>query len=183
MDGLDLQRRRFMVGGVACLAAAVLPNAAFALPIAQGKPRNLAMTSINTGEHLDVCYFDGKQYLMDGLGELNHLCRDHRRNLSTEMDPKLYDQLVAICGLVKAPNPITMVSGYRSPATNEMLRNGGGGQAKKSYHMTGQAIDFFVEGVPLASLRKAALSLNAGGVGYYPKSGFIHVDTGPVRAW
>ncbi len=182
-NGLDTQRRRLIIGGAACVVAAALPNAAFALPLMAGKPRNLAMTSINTGEHLDVCYFNGQQYIEKELKALNHLCRDHRRNVETEMDPLLYDQLAAICGLVSAKSPITMVSGYRSPATNEMLRKGGGGQAKKSYHMTGQAMDIFIEGVPLATLKDAALSLKAGGVGYYPRSGFIHVDTGPVRTW
>ncbi|MBV7297042.1 DUF882 domain-containing protein [Enterovibrio paralichthyis] len=183
MDGLDTQRRRFLLGGAACLVAAALPGKAIALPLAAGKPRNLSMFSLNTGEQADVCYFDGKTYIKNELVELNHLCRDFRRDEATDMDPKLYDQLAAICKLVGAKHPITMVSGYRSPATNEMLRKNGGGQAKKSYHMTGQAIDFFIERVPLADIRKAALSLKAGGVGYYPNSGFVHIDTGPVRSW
>ncbi|CZF78521.1 Peptidase M15 [Grimontia celer] len=183
MDGLDTQRRRLILGGAACLVAAALPQTALALPLAVGKPRNLDMLSINTGEHADVCYFNGKQYVDKELAVLNQLCRDHRRNVSTDMDPKLYDLLSTIYDLVDARNPITMVSGYRSPATNEMLRKNGGGQAKKSYHTTGQAIDFFIEDVPLSKLRNAALELKAGGVGYYPRSGFIHIDTGPVRSW
>ncbi|MDD1794744.1 DUF882 domain-containing protein [Enterovibrio makurazakiensis] len=183
MNGLDTQRRRFLLGGAACVVAAALPKKALALPLASGEPRVLSMTSINTGEHLNICYFDGQTYLANELHELNNLCRDHRRNVSTEMDKKLYDQLTAIYQKVGAKHPISMVSGYRSPATNEMLRKKGGGQAKKSYHMTGQAIDFHIEGVPLASIRDAALSLKAGGVGYYPNSGFIHIDTGPARTW
>ncbi|WP_407332974.1 DUF882 domain-containing protein [Enterovibrio sp. 27052020O] len=183
MNGLNTQRRRFLLGGAACVVAAVLPKTAIALPFSSGEKRTLAMTSINTGEYLDVCYFNGKKYLEDELKELNNLCRDHRRNVSTDMDKKLYDQLTAIYKKVGAKNPITMVSGYRSPATNEMLRKSGGGQAKKSYHMTGQAIDFYIEGVPLADIRNAARSLKAGGVGYYPNSGFVHIDTGPVRTW
>ncbi|WP_394212963.1 DUF882 domain-containing protein [Enterovibrio calviensis] len=183
MDVLDTQRRRFLLGGAACIVAASLPKTAFALPLASGEPRELAMTSINTGEHLNVCYFNGQKYLEDELKLLNNLCRDHRRNVSTDMDKKLYDQLTAIYQQVGAKNPITMISGYRSPATNEMLRKNGGGQAKKSYHMTGQALDFYIEGVPLADIRNAARSLKAGGVGYYPNSGFVHIDTGPVRTW
>ncbi|WP_158174769.1 DUF882 domain-containing protein [Grimontia hollisae] len=183
MDDLDTQRRRLLLGSAACLVMAALPQPAFALPLAAGKPRNLDMFSVNTREHVDVCYFNGQTYLESELGSLNHLCRDHRRNASTDMDPRLYDQLAAIYDFVDARNPITMVSGYRSPVTNEMLRKRGGGQAKKSYHMTGQAIDFFIEDVPLSKLRKTAVELQAGGVGYYPKSGFIHVDTGPVRSW
>ncbi|EEX66577.1 lipoprotein putative [Vibrio metoecus] len=99
------------------------------------------------------------------------------------MDKVLFDQLSEIQFLLGTQAEVHIVSGYRSPATNKQLRSKSKGVAKKSYHMSGQAIDFRLDGVSLKKIREAAISLQAGGVGYYPKSRFIHIDTGPVRQW
>ncbi|EEX41507.1 lipoprotein putative [Vibrio furnissii CIP 102972] len=99
------------------------------------------------------------------------------------MDKKLFDQISRIQAVLGTEAEVQIISGYRSPATNEMLRGKSSGVAKKSFHMLGQAIDFRLDGVSLKQIHEAALSLKAGGVGYYPKSQFVHIDTGPVRQW
>ncbi|BCL69409.1 hypothetical protein TUMSATVNIG1_13570 [Vibrio nigripulchritudo] len=99
------------------------------------------------------------------------------------MDAALFDQINSIQGLIGSDAEVQIISGYRSPATNKALRAKSKAVAKKSYHMLGKAIDFRLDGVKLSEVKKAALSLKAGGVGYYPKSNFIHIDTGPVRNW
>ncbi len=142
------------------------------------------MNNLHTGEALESCYFDGKEYVNKELARLNHLCRDFRRNEVHPIDKELFDHLTQIQRLLGTTNEVQIISGYRSPATNEALRaQSSGGVAKKSYHMFGKAIDFRIEGVKLAHVREAALSLKAGGVGYYPTSQFVHIDTGPVRSW
>jgi uncharacterized protein YcbK (DUF882 family) len=143
----------------------------------------LALNNLNTGEALETCYFDGKNYLKNELSRLNHLCRDYRRNEVHAMDKYLFDQISLIQAELGVESEVLVISGYRSPATNEALRAKSGGVAKKSYHMLGQAIDFRLDGVNLKQVRDAAISLKAGGVGYYPRSNFIHIDTGPVRYW
>jgi uncharacterized protein YcbK (DUF882 family) len=109
--------------------------------------------------------------------------RDHRTDEVAEMDPRLLDLLFNLQGKLGASTPFHVISGYRSPRSNAMLVAKGGGVAKKSLHMQGKAIDIRLPGRELADLRKAALGLKAGGVGYYPKSDFVHVDVGRVRHW
>ena len=99
------------------------------------------------------------------------------------MDRRLFDQISQIQKLIGTEAEVIVISGYRSPATNASLRNGSSRVAKKSMHMEGKAIDFRLDGVKLSTVRDAALSLKAGGVGYYPRSNFVHIDTGAVRSW
>lgn len=166
-------------GGVVLVSA--LPSFSWAsLP---DEPRALAMNNLNTGEILETCYFDGKRYINDELQRLNEFCRDHRRNEVHPMDRRLFDQISQIQKLIGTEAEVIVISGYRSPATNASLRNGSSRVAKKSMHMEGKAIDFRLDGVKLSTVRDAALSLKAGGVGYYPGSNFIHIDTGAVRSW
>ena len=99
------------------------------------------------------------------------------------MDRALFDQISQIQSLLGTQAEVQIISGYRSPATNEALRSKSSGVAKKSYHMLGKAIDFRLDGVKLSHVREAAISLKAGGVGYYAKSDFVHIDTGPARQW
>lgn len=145
--------------------------------------RELALNNLNTGEALETCYFDGKNYLKKELSRIDHLCRDYRRNETHSMDKHLFDQISLIQSQLGVSAEVLVISGYRAPATNEALRSKSSGVAKKSYHTLGQAIDFRLDGVSLKTLRDAAVSLKAGGVGYYPRSNFIHIDTGPVRYW
>lgn len=163
------------------MVASCAPSVALATNL--DKPRALAMKAINTGEALETCYFDGRNYNKNELSRINHLCRDYRRNEVHAMDKYLFDQISLIQAELGVESEVIVISGYRSPATNEALRGKSGRVAKKSYHMLGQAIDFRLDGVKLKDVREAAISLKAGGVGYYPRSNFIHIDTGPVRQW
>jgi uncharacterized protein YcbK (DUF882 family) len=133
---------------------------------------------------IDVVYRQGNEYIPSALGKLDYFLRDHLNGDTFGMDPHVFDLLHAL--LVKVGRPhavIDIVCGYRSPSTNTYLRSHSNGVAQHSLHMKGEAIDIRVPGVPLAKLRKAALSLHLGGVGYYPHSHFIHVDVGRVRQW
>ncbi|MCE2570498.1 YcbK family protein [Motilimonas eburnea] len=178
----SLNRRQFLVMSGLTAASSILPNTAFASKSVAPSPRILTLSSIHTGETARTEYFDGQHYLGEGLAQLNHICRDFRQDEATMMDRRLYDKLNAIrLKLNVGDAPIKIIGGYRSPATNNMLRKKSSKVAKKSFHMTGQAIDFYIEGVPMSQVHKAALSLRSGGVGRYSR--FIHIDTGPTRSW
>ncbi len=158
---------------------------AAALP-EDGKPYELRMTNLHTGESLNIVYRIGNTYIPDALEKLNYFLRDHNTQDVSNYDPKEFDVLHAMMArLGKLNGVISIVCGYRTPETNLALRHNAPqtGVAEHSQHMEGHAIDLRVEGVPTAKLRDAALSLQAGGVGYYPVSQFVHVDVGPVRQW
>ena len=126
------------------------------------------------------------QYVPDALHAVNHVLRDFRTGDTHMMDPSLLNLLVLLSDKTESVSPFYVISGYRSPHTNELLRDEGGastGVAKKSLHMQGQAIDIRMADVQLSHLHNAALSLGMGGVGYYPSSDFVHVDVGAVRQW
>ena len=150
--------------------------------------KRIAFRNIHTNETVDARFFGASGWDHEGLAELNHGLRDWRNNQSTTMDPQLMLLLSSIRDkLDVAPQTkIELISGYRSPQTNAGLRAAGGehtGVASKSQHMLGKATDIHMPGVALQNLHLAALSMKAGGVGYYPKDGFVHVDTGRVRTW
>ncbi|MGH9596079.1 MAG: DUF882 domain-containing protein [Edaphobacter sp.] len=151
-----------------------------------GKPYELRMTNLHTGEDLDIVYRVGDTYVPDALEKLNYFLRDHNTQDVSNYDPKEFDVLHAMLArLGKLNSVIDIVCGYRTPETNAALRRNSPqtGVAEHSQHMEGHAIDLRVPGVTTARLRDAALSLRAGGVGYYPVSQFVHVDVGPVREW
>lgn len=150
-----------------------------------GSPaRELAMDHTHTREKIDLTFALGRRYVPQALVDLDHFLRDHYSGVAGTMDPGLYDIMHALRTSLKARTPFEIISGYRSPKTNEWLRTTrGGGVATRSLHMDGKAIDLRIPGVPLKELRDAALDLAAGGVGYYPGSNFVHVDTGRVRSW
>lgn len=175
LGGMSRFTRRHFVAALA--AAPVMARAR------STEPRVLAFSHLHTGERLEVEYFSAGGYLPDALDEVNRLLRDFRTGDVGAMDPALLDLLHALRTRTGSRKPYEIISGYRSPATNRMLHERSSGVATKSLHMSGQAIDIRVADVPLASLRQAALSLQRGGVGYYPGSNFVHVDTGRVRAW
>src|SRR5277367_3852540 len=152
----------------------------------EGKPYQLRMTNLHTGESLDVVYRVGDTYVPDALEKLNYFLRDHYTQDVVRYEPKEFDVLHALMArLGKTNEVIAVVCGYRTPETNAALRHGSAktGVAEHSQHMEGHAIDLRVPGVSTVQLRNAALSLHAGGVGYYPVSQFVHVDVGPVREW
>lgn len=179
---MHISRRKFLqMTGAGLVVAACAPSVANASPVA--KSRSLAMNNLHTGEMLEACYFDGLSYVKPELVKLNHICRDFRRNEIHPMDKRLFDHISKIQSLLGSDAEVMIISGYRSPATNKMLRSRSNGVARKSYHMSGQAIDFRLDGVSLKRIRDAAMDLKMGGVGYYPRSEFVHIDTGPVRSW
>ncbi len=152
----------------------------------EGKPYQLRMTNLHTGENLDIVYRIGDTYIPEALDRLNYFLRDHNTQDVSTYDPKEFDVLHAMMArLGRLNSEIEIVCGYRTPETNAALRHGSPqtGVAEHSQHMEGHAIDLRVPGVSTAQLRDAALSLQAGGVGYYPVSQFVHVDVGPVRQW
>lgn len=184
-DGFEqergVSRRRFLqLSAGAAAGLLVAPAHAGLKP--QGR-RVLSLHNLHTGEKLTRTYWADGQYLSEQLAEINHLLRDFRTGETHAMDPHLMDVLYRLQHKVGSHRPFEIISGYRSPKTNAMLRTGSSGVAKKSLHMQGKAIDIRLPGRELAQLHKAAMSMRAGGVGYYPKSDFIHVDTGRVRYW
>jgi uncharacterized protein YcbK (DUF882 family) len=185
----SLHRREFLKFGYrfATLAAAtcVAPRPVLAATRRSSPPKDLSFYNLHTGESLRVTYAANGRYIPDALQEVDYILRDFRTGEVKAIDPDLLDLLHSISktmGLT-AQHSLHVVSGYRSPQTNAMLREISHGIAKNSYHIKGQALDFRVPPFPLAYLRKAALSLRAGGVGFYPRSNFVHVDVGKFRYW
>jgi uncharacterized protein YcbK (DUF882 family) len=158
-----------------CLPAAALAGTA--------EPRRLRFAHTHTGEKLDVVYHERGAYLADALGELNVLLRDFRSGDVTDIDPALFDLLYSAQQRLGSTGTYEIISGYRSPATNEMLRKRGGGVAKTSLHLQGKAIDVRLTDADTRDLRQASLELGQGGVGYYASSNFVHLDTGRPRWW
>lgn len=182
MDKIDHHRRKWLVLGSTAMGMALLPSQVFA-SLSTARPRILLLNNLNTGETVKAEFFDGKGYNKEELVRLNHLFRDYRANKIKTIDPQLFDHLYRLQGLLGTTKPVQLISGYRSWATNNRMREHSRGVAKQSYHTKGQAMDFYIEGIQLINVRKAALKMRAGGVGYYPRSNFVHIDTGPVRAW
>jgi uncharacterized protein YcbK (DUF882 family) len=178
-DGLG--RRRFL--GVA--GAALLTGMAFPAEAARRllRPRALAFQHLHTGEKLNTVYFADGRYLPDAMHHINWLLRDFRTDQVHPIDPQLLDLLADLHGRLQTREPFQVISGYRSPQTNAMLASLSDGVAQNSLHLEGKAIDIRVPGRRLRNVRAAALSLRRGGVGYYPHSDFVHVDTGRVRTW
>ena len=146
----------------------------------------LKLNNLHTGESLDIVYRVGDTYIPEAVEKLNFFLRDHNTQEVTDYDPKEFDVLHNVLARLRRPNGIIdIVCGYRTPETNATLRQNSArtGVAEHSQHMEGHAIDIRVPGVSTVQLRNAALSLQAGGVGYYPVSQFVHVDVGPVRTW
>lgn len=176
-----LNRRHFLrsLAGVALAGTAPLTMARTHEP----GSRILALHNLHTGESLEAVYWADGHYRADALERINRVLRDHRTGDICTMDRELLDQLHLLQRRTGVERPFLIISGYRSPVTNAQLRQNSSGVAKRSLHMQGKAIDIRLPGCSLKKLRETALSLKAGGVGYYPKSDFIHVDTGRVRYW
>lgn len=177
----QLSRRRFLQQAMVAATGLIIAPAHAGLN-RQGE-RALTLCNLHTGEELSRTYWADGEYLSESLADINHLLRDHRSDEIHPMDPQLLDMLHQLRHKVGSHKPYEIISGYRSPKTNAKLRGKSRGVAKRSLHMQGKAIDIRLPGQDLAKLRQAALSLKAGGVGYYPKSNFLHVDTGRVRHW
>jgi uncharacterized protein YcbK (DUF882 family) len=151
--------------------------------LAIDEKRTLAFCHTHTGERQRITYWHNGVYLKEELEALNYLLRDHRTGEVASIDTTLFDLLYALQLEIGHGGDYEIISAYRSPKTNEMLRSKSRGVAKRSLHMQGRAIDVRLCGCDLGHLRKRAIALRAGGVGFYPKSDFIHLDTGRVRYW
>jgi uncharacterized protein YcbK (DUF882 family) len=162
--------------------ATALPRASAAL-VGSGGERSLAFYHTHTGESLRRVYWQDGRYLAPALAEIDHHLRDHRTGEVHAIDRTLLDRLHALRRSLGTREPFHVISGYRSPATNAALRAQGHDVAKRSFHMRGMAIDVSLPDRDVSVLQRAALAQRAGGVGYYPDSGFVHVDVGPVRRW
>lgn len=187
LDNVDVPlkpgRRRAVAGVCAMLAVPMLGLARRVR--AADSPRSLRFENLHTGENLAITYATGERYIATALDGIRHFLRDFRNGAVHDIDPGLLDQLHTLATISATRAPFQVISGYRSPETNEMLHREGHGVAAHSLHLEGRAIDIRLADVALADLRDAALSLRAGGVGYYPSpdSNFVHIDTGRVRRW
>ncbi len=178
-----VSRRRFLRGVLMGVPAAVAlggPASALAGGIER---REISLVSTHTGERLSIEYFSGGSYREKALAALDRLLRDHRSGDVSPIDPQLFDVLHDAAVLADREPRFEVISGYRSPHTNAMLNARSNGVARRSLHMDGKAIDVRLVGYRTDRLRDLALSLQRGGVGYYAKSDFVHLDTGRVRTW
>ncbi len=179
-----LARRRFLqwmtAGSVAAVAFTPTAKADIATNFL---PRELAFYNTHTGEEMSLTYFEQGQYLTEALQEIDNLFRDHRTGEVYQIDANLLNVLYKLKEVLEIDRPFHIISGYRSPSSNADLYARTDGVARHSFHMEGKAVDIRVEGLDTRILRDAAISLQQGGVGYYPSSNFVHVDTGLARYW
>jgi len=180
----SINRRSFLMFSALVAGKCLLPRTAAATvdpaPVPQ---RSLRFCNLHSLETLETIYWKEGQYLEGALEEINYLFRDRRTQEIHAIDTGLLDLLHALKNHLKTGATFNLICGYRSPQTNAMLRKKSKAVAKKSFHLKGQAVDIRVPGLSTAALRKAAITLGGGGVGYYPSSGFVHMDVGPVRYW
>ncbi len=177
-------RRTFLKMGAATILTTLFSHPATAA-IRPERPENreLIFFNIHTGESLQTCYRSDGKLVYRAMRQINHILRDYRTGEIKPVDPNLLDLLHRISQKVEASNPIHIISGYRSARTNAMLRRTTSGVARNSLHMAGRAIDIRIPGYRTDGLYQMAKNLEAGGVGYYPDSDFVHLDTGPVKFW
>ena len=146
-------------------------------------PRTLSLLNVNSSEQITVTYWADGAYKRDALNKLNHFLRDSQTGEQTEMDPLVFDVLWHTMQISGYGGTVEVLSAFRSPEHNAWLASVSRGVARDSQHMNGNAMDIRFPGVPVFKIRQAARSLQMGGVGFYPRSGFVHLDTGPVRYW
>ena len=171
-------------GAVALLSAPALAEAASTRPsLSTLSERSLSFYNLHTSESLKAVYWQRGEYVETALADINRVLRDHRTDEKHEIDPRLLDLLCDLRLRLDTRESLQIISGYRSPATNAMLHSKSDGVATRSLHLDGKAVDIRIPGRALPLLRKTALSMKAGGVGYYPGSNFVHVDIGRVRSW
>lgn len=182
---LDLISRRGLMGVFAAttvVAAPVMANA-FGFLRGAGDMRRVRMYSGRTGESIDTVYWVDGKYIRESLNEINIFMRDWRTGQAIGIDPRTIDVAAASHRLLQTSEPYMMLSGYRSPQTNAMLRRSSSGVARNSLHMTGKAADLRLKSRSVGQMVQAAAACRAGGVGKYSGSNFVHMDCGPVRIW
>lgn len=175
-----LLSRRRILGAAVAVTAVGLVKPATAVSFA---PRSVSLYNVHTSEWLRTVYWADGHYIPEAVRDINWILRDHDTDELRPMNAGVLDVLGMLRDRLETRDPFLVVCGYRSPATNRRLYLEGVGVAKRSYHIKGMAVDLRTEGRSLEQVRNAALSLRGGGVGYYPRSDFVHVDCGPVRRW
>jgi uncharacterized protein YcbK (DUF882 family) len=181
MNMKPLHKRILIALAAAGVAAAI--SIAPPEPVRAADARQLSFYHTHTRLNLDVVYYENGEYVDSALNEINRFLKDFRTGEATDIDPELLDLLYALRNELDSEGTFEVISAYRSPKTNEMLRANSSGVAKNSQHIRGTAIDIRLRGTRTHKLRDAAWEMQRGGVGYYEKSDFVHVDTGRVRRW
>lgn len=180
----DLQRRKFIQFSFAAAAGVGISSSAFGRSEDTNRPdRLLKLYNTHTGESLQVTYWSEGNYIQNSLESVNHILRDHRTDQVARIDTDLLDVLFKLSISLSSDQAFHIISGYRSPLTNAKLAADSNGVAKHSLHLDGRAIDIRLPQRDLTVLHAAALKLKGGGVGFYEKSNFVHLDTGRVRSW
>lgn len=177
-----INRRNFLKHSAALAGVIGAPRIAHAALIYPHE-KSLRLFNTHTDETFSNVFWADGEFLPDALDNINRLLRDHRSNKVAQIDPGLLSLLEKMSHQVDAKNPLHVISGYRSPETNQLLADRSNGVAKHSLHLEGKAIDIRVPGRDLTTVRTAALRLHGGGVGFYPDSQFVHLDTGRIRSW
>lgn len=180
-----LERRSFLKSGLTLSMSALISVSSVkpALALPSGGEYRASFKNSHTEETFIGTYRVGNKYLPEAFERINYVLRDFRANEVFPIDPRVIDILAIVHRMTGAHESYSVLSGYRSPQTNKMLRSNGEGVARRSLHMSGQAVDVRMSNTTPARLRELAIKLKAGGVGYYPRSGFVHMDSGEFRTW
>ncbi len=178
-----ISRRNVLGLGLLTAAAAIVPSGVFAAVKGASEERIICFHNVYTKENLETTYWRDGSYLPDELAKINHLFRDIRTGSVKPINKDLIDLLHSVQQKLIITEPFHIISGYRTPRSNAILRKNNKGAAKNSMHMYGKAVDIRVPGYSLKGIRRAAMKFHSGGVGYYPRSEFVHIDVGNVRYW
>jgi uncharacterized protein YcbK (DUF882 family) len=183
-DNAVFSRRGLLrIFAVGTIAAAPTYSNAFSLLRGAGDIRRVHMTSGRSGESIDAIYWIDGEYIPDVCKEISHFMRDLRADKGTKMNPQNFDIIAATHHLLDTKEPYNLLSGYRTPQTNAMLREHSRGVARNSLHIKGMAADLRLKSRSVSQMQRAAEACAAGGVGHYARSNFVHMDCGPVRTW
>ncbi len=184
----ELSRRHFIKLGLLTASLCLVPGKAMALIedevfLSDVDERELCIYNLHTKEYLKTTYWKNGEYIQEVLADVNHIFRDHYTGVVRRIDRHLLDTLFAIQHTLQCNEPFHLISGYRTASTNAFLRKNNKKAVRKSFHMYGKAADIRIPEVSLKEIRQIAFKLKKGGVGYYPRDNFIHVDTGKIRYW
>lgn len=183
LDGTMSRRSLLGVFAATVVSAAPVYSSTFGFLKGAGDIRRVSMRSGRTGESLETIYWVEGEYIKEALKEINHFMRDWRQDAAVSMDPRNLDIIAATHNLLDTKEPYQLLSGYRSPATNAMLRSRSRGVAKNSLHMKGMAADLRLSSRSVSQMARAGIACGSGGVGTYSRSNFVHMDCGVVRSW
>ncbi|HEU5046501.1 MAG TPA: DUF882 domain-containing protein [Rickettsiales bacterium] len=180
-----LTRRSLLKAGFALATSSVMPSSVMAAvhAFAEEEKRSLHFYNVHTGESLKTVYWEQGVYVSDAMKDIAYIMRDYRSNDMIDIDPHLLDVIALLHKNLDSRKPFDVISGYRTPRTNAYLHKHTGGVNPNSLHMQGKAIDIRLDDCRLRQVRDMATSMHKGGVGYYPGSDFVHIDTGPVKHW